>query len=361
MTRVINFSAGPAALPLPVLEQVKSELLEWNNTGASVMEVSHRSPEFVATAHQAETDLRTLMNIPLDYSVLFLQGGAQTQFSMVPLNLLDHNARADYIDTGYWSRLAIDEARRYAEVNVVASGDSSGYMDIPERAGWQLDPTASYAHFTPNETLTGLEFHWVPDVGPVPLVADMSSTILSRPVDISRYGLIYAGAQKNIGPAGLTVVVVRNDLLGRTAPLAPKLFDYQRQVNAGSMTNTVPTFNWYVAALVFKWLIAQGGLEKMAQVNQRKAIKLYTCIDDSAGFYNNTVAPDCRSWMNVSFHMGSAELESLFVQQAEREGLIGLRGHRTVGGLRASIYNAVTEQGVDSLIEYMDDFQNIHG
>ena len=361
MTRAINFSAGPAALPLPVLEQVNSELLEWNGTGASVMEISHRSPEFIRTAHQIEADLRTLLRIPGDYSVLLLQGGAQMQFSMVPLNLLDHKARADYIDTGYWSRLAVAEARRYAEVNVAASAESNGFTDIPEQEDWQLDAAASYFHYTPNETLTGLEFHWIPDVGSVPLVADMSSTLLSRPLDVARYGLIYAGAQKNIGPAGLTVVIVRNDLLGRTASLAPKLFDYQRQANAGSMANTVPTFTWYVAGLVFKWLIALGGLGEMAKTNQRKSEKLYACIDGSEGFYRNRIAPDCRSWMNVSFHMASPELETLFLDLAGREGLIGLQGHRALGGLRASIYNAVPEQGVDTLVEFMHDFRSIHG
>ena len=361
MSRVFNFSAGPAALPVPVLEQVQSELLDWRGIGASVMEISHRSKEFLSLAEQSEADLRTLLAVPDEYSILFLQGGAQMQFSMVPLNLLNEKLRADYVDTGHWSRLAIEEAKRYGRVNVAATGADAGYTAIPARDSWRLDPAASYVHYTPNETLTGVEFHWVPDVGATPLVADMSSTILSRPVEVSRYGLIYAGAQKNIGPAGLTVVIVRRDLTGRCAPNAPKLFDYRRQADAGSMANTAPTFSWYVSSLVFRWLLDQGGLEEIARVNQRKSTKLYRCIDGSEGFYSNRVAPDCRSWMNISFHLTSPELESEFLARAEAQGLIGLKGHRAVGGMRASIYNAVPEQAVDTLIDYMNHFRHSHG
>jgi len=361
LSRVFNFSAGPSALPLPVLEQVQAELLDWRGLGTSVMEVSHRSKEFLAVAEQSEADLRTLLKVPDEYSVLFLQGGAQMQFSMVPLNLLDERKRADYIDTGYWSRLAVEEARRYGEISVAASSVGLGDMAIPPRETWQLDPQASYVHYTPNETLTGVEFHEVPDVGSVPLVADMSSTILSRPIDVSRFGLIYAGAQKNVGPAGLTVVIVRRDLTGRCSPGAPKLFDYKRQIDAGSMANTAPTFSWYVAALVLKWLLGMGGLEVLAEMNRRKSETLYRCIDDSEGFYTNRVSPGCRSWMNVSFHLVSPELDSSFLAGAEAEGLIGLKGHRAVGGVRASIYNAVPERAVDALVDYMMRFRTRHG
>lgn len=361
MSRVFNFSAGPAALPLPVLEQVQTELLDWKGLGTSVMEVSHRSKAFLSVAEQSESDLRTLLNVPDKYSVLFLQGGAQMQFSMVPLNLLDERKRADYIDTGYWSRLAVEEARRYGEISVAASGVGLDDMAIPHRETWQLDPQASYVHYTPNETLTGVEFHEIPDVGSVPLVADMSSTILSRPIDVSRFGLIYAGAQKNVGPAGLTVVIVRRDLTGRCSPAAPKLFDYKRQIDAGSMANTAPTFSWYVASLVLKWLLEAGGLEAIADVNRRKSEKLYRCIDDSGRFYANHVAPECRSRMNVSFHLESTELDPLFLAGAEAEGLMGLRGHRAVGGIRASIYNAVPEDAVDALVDYMTRFRARHG
>lgn len=361
MTRAINFSAGPAALPLPVLERVKEELLEWNSTGASVMEISHRSRKFMALAEQSEADLRELLIIPEDYSVLFLQGGAQTQFSMVPVNLLADGAKADYIDTGYWSQLAIKEARRYGSINIAASGKDDNFASIPKLDCWRLDARASYVHYTPNETITGVEFHWVPEVGDVPLVADMSSTILSRSVDIKRYGLIYAGAQKNIGPAGLTAVIVHRELFGRTAQSAPRLFNYEQQAAAGSMMNTVPTFNWYVLSLVLEWLKQAGGVAAIAVVNQRKAHKLYACIDRSAGFYRNKVAADCRSWMNATFYLNDPRMETIFIEESEREGMIGLQGHRAVGGMRASIYNAVPEQWVDSLVAFMQDFQRRHG
>lgn len=361
MTRAINFSAGPAALPLPVLERVKEELLDWSSTGVSVMEISHRSNQFIALAEQSEADLRELLRIPDDYSVLFLQGGAQTQFSMVPLNLLADSAKADYIDSGYWSQLAIKEAQRYGDINIAASGEDSNFTSIPELNRWRLDPQASYVHYTPNETITGVEFHWVPEVGPIPLVADMSSTILSRPLDVSRFGLIYAGAQKNIGPAGITVVIVHRELFGRTALSAPRLFNYENQAAAGSMMNTVPTFNWYVASLVLQWLKQQGGVAGIAAVNQRKAHKLYSCVDQSAGFYRNTVSADCRSWMNVTFFLDDSRLETMFIGESAQEGMIGLKGHRAVGGIRASIYNAVSEPDVDSLVVFMQDFHKRHG
>jgi len=360
MTRVYNFSAGPATLPLPVLERAREELLDWGGTGMSVMEMSHRGKDFVAIAERAEADLRRLMGIPEDYHVLFLQGGATSQFAMVPMNLLRGRGRADYIDTGLWSRKAIKEARRYCEVNVAASSEAQGYTTIPPRETWRLDPQAAYVHYTPNETIGGVEFHWVPDTGEVPLVADMSSTILSRPVDVSRFGLIYAGAQKNIGPAGLTVVIVRKDLVGETLPGTPTMFDYAAHAEAGSMLNTPPTFAWYLAGLVFQWLLEQGGLEAMAERNRRKAEKLYAAIDAS-GLYRNPVDPACRSWMNVPFTLADPRLDAAFLAEAEAAGLVALKGHRSVGGMRASIYNAMPEEGVDRLIEFMQDFERRHG
>ncbi len=360
MTRVYNFSAGPAMLPEAVLERARAELLDWHGTGMSVMEMSHRGEEFVSIARQAEADLRRLMGIPDDYHVLFLQGGATSQFAMVPMNLLRGRGRADYLDTGLWSRKAIKEARRYCEVNVAASSEAEGYTTIPPRESWRLDPQAAYVHYTPNETIGGVEFHWIPDTGDVPLVADMSSTILSRPVDVSRFGLIYAGAQKNIGPAGLTVVIVRRDLVGETLPGTPTMFDYAAHAEAGSMLNTPPTFAWYLAGLVFQWLLEQGGLEAMAERNRRKAEKLYAAIDAS-DFYRNPVDPACRSWMNVPFTLADPSLDATFLQEAKAAGLVALKGHRSVGGMRASIYNAMPEEGVDRLVEFMQDFERRHG
>lgn len=361
MSRVFNFSAGPATLPLEVLEQAQQELLEWDGVGASVMEISHRSKEFLNLAELAEADLRALLAIPDQYKVLFMQGGAQLQFAMVPLNLLGERGKADYVDTGLWSQKAINEAHRFAEVNIAASSQAQAYSVIPPRATWQLDPNAAYVHYTPNETIGGVEFHWVPDTGQVPLVADMSSTLLSRPLDVSRFGLIYAGAQKNIGPAGLTVVIVRDDLLGKTSPAAPSLFDYKKQSEAGSMLNTVPTFIWYVAGLVLKWLRQHGGLSVIAKINERKANKLYHCIDNSTGFYRNPVDPRCRSRMNIPFILPNTALEKRFLIEAQAAGLTALKGHRSVGGIRASIYNAMPEEGVDALVEFMEQFHKTHG
>jgi phosphoserine aminotransferase len=368
MTRVFNFSAGPATLPLPVLERVREELLEWQRAGMSVMEMSHRGKAFISIAERAEADLRALLGVPAGHRVLFLQGGAQLQFSAVPLNLLRGRTRADYVDTGAWSSKAIDEARRYCEVNVVASSVGSGYDGIPARETWQLDPGAAYLHYTPNETIGGVEFHWVPEVGAegggetgdVPLVADMSSNIFSRPVDVERFGLIYAGAQKNAGIAGLTIVIVREDLLGAASGATPSMLDYARQVKADSMANTAPTFAWYVAGLVFEWLRELGGLEAMAERNRRKAETLYTCIDAS-GFYANQVQAQCRSWMNVTFALADTALDPVFLERAREAGLSDLKGHRSVGGMRASIYNAMPQEGVDALAEFMREFERIHG
>ncbi|NOZ68868.1 MAG: 3-phosphoserine/phosphohydroxythreonine transaminase [Deferribacteres bacterium] len=356
MPRIFNFSAGPAMLPREVMERAAAEMTDWHGKGISVMEMSHRSREFISIAEKAEADIRELMSIPDNYRVLFLQGGASSQFAMVPLNLLRGRGTADYINTGMWSKKAIAEARRFCEVNVAASGEAGGFTSIPPRSEWSLNPDAAYVHYTPNETIGGVEFFDIPDVGDVPLVADMSSTILSRPVDVSRYGVIYAGAQKNIGPAGLTVVIVRDDLIGGEAPGTPTMFSYATHSKAGSMYNTPPTYSWYMAGLVFEWIKEKGGLQAMAEINRRKSEKLYKAIDES-DFYHNPVDPACRSWMNVPFTLSDPSLDGRFLEQAEKAGLITLKGHRSVGGMRASIYNAMPEEGVDALIEFMKDFE----
>ena len=360
MSRPYNFSAGPAMLPEAVLEQAKAELLDWRGSGMSVMEMSHRGKEFISIAAQAEADLRELLNIPTNYKVLFLQGGATSQFAMAPMNLLRGKSKADYLNTGQWSKKAISEAKRFCQVNVVASSESNNFTTIPPRNEWKCDPEAAYFHYTPNETINGVEFHHIPDVGETPLVVDMSSTMLSRPLDVSKFGVIYAGAQKNIGPAGLTIVIVRDDLIGQTIPGTPSLFDYKAQAENDSMVNTPPTYAWYIAGLVFQWLKAQGGLEAMAKRNQRKAKLLYDAIDQS-GFYKNPVDPNCRSWMNVPFTLANAELDKTFLAEAKKAGLLTLSGHRSVGGMRASIYNAMPEEGVKALVEFMQDFARRNG
>ena len=360
MADIYNFSAGPAMLPAAVMQQARDELLDWHGTGISVMEMSHRSKEYLAVAEQAEADLRELLAIPADYRVLFLQGGASSQFAMVPLNLLRGRQQADYINTGTWSRKAIAEAQRYCTVNVAASSEDSGFTGIPVEESWRLDANAAYVHYTPNETIGGVEFHWIPETGGVPLVADMSSTILSRPLDVSRYGLIYAGAQKNIGPAGLTVVIVRDDLTGATLDGTPTMYDYSIHADNGSMYNTPPTFGWYLAGLVFKWLLQQGGLAAMAEINRRKSQLLYAAIDQS-GFYSSPVDSACRSWMNVPFTMADPALDGRFLEQAQAAGLVNLKGHRSVGGMRASIYNAMPEDGIVALTGFMREFERTHG
>jgi phosphoserine aminotransferase len=360
MTRVFNFSAGPAMLPEPVLEQAREEMLDWNGTGMSVMEMSHRGKAFMSIAEAAERDLRALMNIPANYKVLFLQGGASAQFAMVPMNLLRGRKQVDYINTGAWSKKAIAEARKFADVNVAATGESDGFNSIPAFETWQLSEDAAYVHYTPNETIGGVEFHWIPETGDVPLVADMSSTILSRPVDVSRFGLIYAGAQKNIGPAGLTIVIVREDLLGETVPGTPTMFDYKIHADNDSMYNTPPTYGWYLAGRVFRWLLDLGGLEAMARINHRKAQKLYDAIDGS-DFYSSPVARESRSLMNVPFTLVRPELDGEFLKEAEAMGLTTLKGHRSVGGMRASIYNAMPEAGVSALVDFMADFEQRKG
>lgn len=360
MSRVYNFSAGPAVLPLEVLEQARDELTDWNGCGMSVMELSHRGPEFRSIAEQAEADLRTLLSIPDGYEVLFLQGGATTQFGCAPFNLAGPESVADYVLTGSWSKKAVAEAARFCDARVAADAAGSGYTEIPDPGTWDLSSGAAYVHYTPNETIGGVEFQFVPDVGDTPLVADMSSDILSRPVDIDRFGLIYAGAQKNIGPAGLTLVIVRQDLTGGAREGTPRMMDYAPMAAAGSMLNTPPTYAWYVAGLVFKWLLARGGLPAMEETNRRKAGLLYEAIDAS-GFYGNPVRKDCRSLMNVPFTLADAELDGTFLSEATEAGLTSLKGHRSVGGMRASIYNAMPEAGVQALVDFMSDFERRYG
>lgn len=355
MARKLNFCAGPAALPEAVLKQAQQELLDYQGRGLSVMEMSHRSEEFVGIASQAEADFRQLLSISDDYAVLFMQGGASAQFSAVPLNLSAQGQTVDYALTGQWSKKAVKEASRYANVNIAASSEDTNFCTVPAADQWQTSPDAAYLHYTPNETIGGLEFNWVPQAN-CPLVVDLSSTILSRPIDVNQYGLIYAGAQKNIGPAGLTIVIVRKDLLGKSRSDTPTMLDYQTIADADSMYNTPPTYAWYLAGLVFKWLKDLGGLEGMEVINRRKAQKLYAAIDGS-DFYANPVEVASRSLMNVPFTLADSALDKPFLQQAEAAGLLNLKGHRSVGGMRASIYNAVPEEAVDALIGFMQDFE----
>ncbi len=360
MERIYNFSAGPAVLPREVLEQAREELVNWKGCGMSVMEMSHRGKEYMGIQAQAEADLRELMGIPAHYKVLFLQGGASSQFAMVPMNLLRGKATADYLNTGEWSKKAIKEARKYCAVNVVASSEDRNFSYAPAQDHWKLDPNAAYVHYTPNETIGGVEIFWTPETGEVPLVADMSSTILSRPIDVTKYGLIYAGAQKNIGPAGVTVVIVREDLLGQTVAGTPTMFDYKVQADNESMYNTPPTFGIYIAGLVFKWLKNRGGLAEMEKVNVTKCNLLYDYLD-ATDFYNSPVAPENRSRMNVPFTLKDATLDEDFLKGAKARGLLQLKGHRSVGGMRASIYNAMPVEGVQALVNYMKEFEKSHG
>jgi phosphoserine aminotransferase len=357
--RPYNFSPGPAALPTEVIEQARDELLDWRGAGSSVMELSHRSETFLECAAQTEADLRELLAIPPNYRVLFMQGGPTAQFAAVPMNLVPSDGVADYVNTGHWSRKAAAEAQRYCRVNVAADAAASNYCDIPAQHDWQLSPDAAYLHYVPNETIGGVEFSFVPE-SRAPLVADMSSTILSRPIDVSRFGLIFAGAQKNMGPSGLCVVIVRDDLLGRARSVTPSVFNYGLVAQEHSMLNTPPTFAWYLAGLVFKWLKRQGGLAQMAEQNRAKAELLYRAIDES-GFYRNPVAVSCRSWMNVPFTLPRADLDPIFLGEAAQAGLLNLKGHRLVGGMRASIYNAMPPAGVAALVAFMGDFARRHG
>ena len=359
MTQAYNFSAGPAMLPRQVLEKIQQELLEYGNSKASVMEISHRGIDFMELAQRSEKDLRELMLIPDNYKVLFLQGGASAQFSMVPANLLRGKTKANYAHTGHWSKKAIAEGQRYCDVNICTDSSSNKYTDIEDFADWNIDPDGAYLHYTPNETIAGLEFDYIPDLD-MPLVADMSSTILSREIDVSKYGIIYAGAQKNIGPAGLTVAIVREDLIGQVVDNQPVLFDYSTQKNNDSMYNTPPTFSWYVAGCVFEWIKEQGGLSVMAKINQTKAQTLYRAIDNS-DFYSNPVASKYRSWMNVPFLLADEKLNELFLERSADANLLTLKGHRSVGGMRASIYNAMPQEGVNALVDFMNNFEKDYG
>ena len=356
MTRKYNFSAGPAILPQEVLEQAQAEMLDWHGTGMSVMEMSHRGKEFTSIAETAEADLRELLTIPDNYKVLFLQGGASSQFAAIPLNLLRGKKDADYINTGIWSKKAITEASRYCSVNVASSSEDSDFTSIKPYESWDINPDAAYLHYVANETIGGVEFNFTPDTGDIPLIADMSSTILSRPIDVSSFGLIYAGAQKNIGPAGLTIVIVRDDLLGNAADITPTMMNYDVHASNGSMYNTPSTYAWYLSGLVFKWVKQQGGLKAMAAINQRKSEKLYKVID-SSDFYNNPVDKACRSWMNVPFTLANSELDGDFLSEAAHQDIIAIKGHSSVGGMRASIYNAMPEEGVDALVHMMQNFE----
>ena len=355
MTRAFNFSAGPAALPEPVLRQAAEEMLDWHGSGMSVMEMSHRGKEFISIHAEAESLLRELLAVPASYKVLFLQGGAIGENAFLPMNLLRGKASADYVDTGEWSKKSIKEAGKYCKVNVAASAKDGGYTSVPPRDGWKLDPNAAYVHICSNETIGGVEYHWTPDVGEVPLVADMSSNILSRPVEVSKYGLIYGGAQKNIGPAGLTIVIVRDDLIGQALPITPSAFDYKQQADADSMLNTPPTYAIYIAGLVFNWIKAQGGLQGIEAHNRAKAALLYDYLD-ATSFYNSPVAKADRSLMNVPFKLKDEALDAAFLKGAEERNMLQLKGHRSVGGMRASIYNAMPLAGVAALVDFMRDF-----
>jgi len=358
--RVFNFSAGPAALPLPVLERARDELLDWQGSGMSVMEVSHRGREFMECAASSERNLRTLLGVPDDYKVLFLPGGATLQFASIPLNLTSPGDTVDYVITGSWGKKAVSEAKRYCEVHIAADAAPDEYTVATPSARWQLSASPRYVHYTPNETIHGVEYHSIPDVGAIPLVADFSSSILSRPLDVSRFGVIYAGAQKNIGPAGLAVVIVREDLLGKARPETPGVIDFKTMADSDSMWNTPPTFAWYLAGLIFEWLIEEGGLEAMERRSIAKSQKLYRFIDAS-GFYSNRVQIESRSRMNVPFTLADDSLDAPFLKESAAAGLSNLKGHRAVGGMRASIYNAVPEAAVDALIDFMADFEKRRG
>ena len=359
MSRVYNFSAGPAALPLDVLDTISNDIPDWEDTGMSVMEISHRSKEFVELAARCEANLRELLSIPDEHSVLWAQGGATLQMAMAPMNLARPDQSADYVQTGSWGKKAYVEAQKFCRANLAADASDRNFTYIPDPSTWQLSEDAAYLHITSNETIAGVEYHELPD-SDVPIVSDMSSTILSRPIDISRYGAIYAGAQKNIGPAGITLVIVRQDLLEPKREKLPHLMTWKSYADSDSMTNTPPTFAWYVADLVFQHLLNNGGLQAMAEVNQRKSQKLYSAIDES-DFYSNPVDKKCRSWMNVPFILANPDLDSVFLDESKNAGLTNLKGHRSVGGMRASIYNAVPEEAVDALIEFMTDFERRNG
>ncbi len=359
MSRVYNFSAGPSALPESVLKQAQQELLDWNNSGMSVMEMSHRGKSFSTIAQTLEADLRALMGIPENYKVLFMQGGATAQFALIPLNLLNGKDKACYVNTGAWSSKATKEAGKYCQAIVSASSKESNFNHIPAVKDWNIDTDAAYLHYTSNETIHGVEFNEIPDSQGLPLVSDMSSNILSRPVDVSQYGLIYAGTQKNMGPSGVTVVIVREDLIGHANPLTPSVFDYAEQAKNDSMLNTPATYNWYLVGLVLQWIEQQGGLAAIEQNNIKKAERLYQAIEQSS-LYSNPVQKAYRSRMNVPFILAEEQLNTLFLTEAEKNGLVELKGHRSIGGMRASIYNAMPEEGVIALCDFMAEFERTH-
>ncbi len=360
MTRVFNFSAGPAALPESVLREAADEMLDWHGSGMSVMEMSHRGKEFMGIHAEAQALLRELLAVPANYRILFMQGGAIGENAFLPMNLLRGRKGADYIDTGEWSKKSIQEASKYCSVNIAASAKDSGYTTIPRRDTWKLDASAAYVHICSNETIGGVEFHFTPDVGGVPLVADMSSDLMSRPISVAKFGLIYGGAQKNIGPAGLTIVIVRDDLLGDALPFTPSAFNYKEQSDNDSMLNTPPTYAIYIAGLVFRWIKARGGLVAMEKHNRAKAALLYDHLE-ATSFYSSPVAKDCRSLMNVPFKLRDPALDEAFLKGAQAASMVQLKGHRSVGGMRASIYNAMPIEGVQALVAYMKDFEAKHG
>ncbi len=352
---IYNFGAGPAMLPVAVMKQAQEELLDWHGTGISVIEMSHRSKHFASIIEESEADLRELLDIPASHRVLFLQGGASSQFAMVPMNLLGEQQTADYIHTGIWSGKAIKEAGRFGKINIAASSEADNFLTVPDRSGWSLSEKPAYVYYTDNETIGGVEFSDTPDVGDIPLVSDMTSNFLSRPVDVSKFGVIIAGAQKNIGPAGMVIVIVREDLIGQAGARVPTLYDYAVQNRERSLFNTPATFAWYMAGLVFKWIKEQGGIAAMQDNSTTRSRKLYQFID-AGDFYSNPVQPEYRSRMNVPFILKNEELNGAFLASAQDVGLMELKGHRSVGGMRASIYNAMPEAGVDALLDFMQDF-----
>ena len=361
MTRAYNFSAGPATLPETVLRQAQAEMLDWNGVGASIVELSHRGAEFMGVAAQAEADLRALLSVPDDYAVLFLAGGATTQQALLALNFAAPGQTVDYVVTGHWGKTAIRQVRPYVDVHVAADGEPGGFRDIPPRRDWSLSADAAYVHITANETIHGVEFRDTPDVGPVPLFADFSSSIASEPLDVSRYGLIYAGAQKNLGPVGVSVVIVRRELLERAGQPRADIFNYASHAARDSMLNTPPTWNWYLLGLTVKWMLEQGGVEEFARRNAAKAALVYDAIDGSGGFYRNEVAVPVRSRMNIPFFLPDETLTTRFVAESKAAGLLALKGHKAVGGLRASLYNAMPVAGAQALVGFMRDFQQRHG
>ncbi|MGO4549755.1 3-phosphoserine/phosphohydroxythreonine transaminase [Lysobacter sp. 2RAF19] len=361
MPRAWNFSAGPATLPEPVLRKAQSEMLEWRDAGASIVEISHRGPEFMEVAAAAEQALRTLLSIPEDYAVLFTQGGATVQQALIPLNFAAPGQPADYVLTGHWGKTAMKQAQPYVATHVSASSEAGGFRSIPARDAWQFAADSAYVHITANETIHGVEFRDIPDTGDIPLVADFSSSIASEPLEIAKFGIVYAGAQKNLGPVGIGVVIVRRDLLERAGQPRADIFDYRSQLKAESMLNTPPTWNWYMLGLNVQWMLDEGGVAEFAQRNARKAQVLYAAIDGSGGFYRNEVDPAVRSRMNVPFFLRDEALEKAFLSESKDAGLLALKGHRAVGGMRASIYNAMPEAGVQALADFMRDFAGRHG